>query len=83
MREKTMQALIVVGPQGCGKTQLAGQMLDFFGCTKLLDSWEGEPLPDGALALTNSFQNVPVNERILSFTEAKRLMGLEDWTAAG
>ena len=78
-----MQALFVVGPQGCGKTQLADQMAEFFGCTEVLDLWEGEPPQEGALVLTNSFRDVPMDGRILSFSEAKRLMGLEDWTPAG
>lgn len=78
-----MQTLIVVGSQGCGKTQLAEQMRDFFGFSQVLDSpHETEVIPSGVLYLTNAISNPPDDARILSFGEAKRLMGLEAWAPA-
>jgi hypothetical protein len=77
-----MMTVIVVGPQGCGKSQLAQQMLTYFSCTQLVDPWEGQTLPAGSLVLTNCMGTPPEDAVILSFDEAKELMGLADWTPA-
>jgi hypothetical protein len=78
-----MQTLIVVGSQGCGKTQLAERMRDFFGFSQVFDTpHKTKVIPSGVLYLTDAISNPPADARILSFGEAKRLMGLEDWTPA-
>lgn len=48
-----MNATIVYGPQGCGKTQHAKVLCARFGCESIVDDWApGQPLTDGALHLT-------------------------------
>lgn len=49
-----MEALVIYGPQGCGKTTNASALAEHFGCVSIVDDWDGRaPLPDGALALYN------------------------------
>lgn len=49
-----MKALVIVGPQGCGKSQAAAALLQRYGRTVLVDNWDGKsPLSPGALALTH------------------------------
>lgn len=63
--------LIVTGPQGCGKTWHAAELMRRFGCSRVVDEWwPGDVLTPGALHLTN----VPVSGRhlgvrVLQFTE--------------
>ncbi len=46
--------VIVVGPQGSGKTRNAKAFMRAFGCSRLVDEWDGVVgLRDGDLALTN------------------------------
>ena len=48
------KTLIVTGPQGCGKTRLAGEIAAHFGLSSIVDEWDGRAaLPTGALVLTN------------------------------
>jgi hypothetical protein len=76
-----MKTLIVIGPQGCGKTQLSQRILEFFGYTQLVDDLEeGEPYPKGALVLVSGVNNPPADARILAFWEVKEMMGMADWT---
>lgn len=45
--------VVVYGPQGCGKTRNAEELMSRYGCTAVRDEWDGEqPLPAGTLALT-------------------------------
>lgn len=47
------KAVIIRGPQGCGKTRNAEALAKHFGKTLIIDDWkDGEPLPDNALCLT-------------------------------
>lgn len=64
--------LIIVGPQASGKTKNADSFLHVFGCTRIVDNWNGvTPLMGGDLALTNAenFQ-VPKGCRVMSVVEA-------------
>lgn len=46
--------VIVSAPQGSEKTRLALELARMFGCTRVIDDWDGlSALPDGALVLTN------------------------------
>lgn len=46
--------MVVYAPQGAGKSQHAGALAEMFGCTHVVDEWDGiAPLDDGALALTS------------------------------
>jgi hypothetical protein len=48
-----MNATIVYGPQGCGKTRHAQALCVRYGCTSIVDDRVlGLPLTDGALHLT-------------------------------
>jgi hypothetical protein len=49
------RTVVVCAPQGAGKTKYAEALRAMFGCSSIVDDWDGEsPLPAGALALTNS-----------------------------
>jgi len=49
-----MNAMIVYGPQGCGKTHNAQVIAKCFGLTSILDGWHGKgELPPDTLVLTN------------------------------
>lgn len=49
-----MAPLVIYGPQGCGKTTKAQALAEHFGCSTIVDDWDGRaPLPDDTLALYN------------------------------
>ncbi len=64
--------LIIVGPQESGKTKNAASFLQVFGCSRLVDDWDGKaPLKPGDLALTNVENvSIPYGCKVLSFVEA-------------
>lgn len=44
----------VSAPQGAGKSQHAEALRAMFGCTSIVDEWDGiSPVQSGALVLTN------------------------------
>ena len=48
------KAVIIYGPQGCGKTCRAIELATFYGKTRIIDDWQpGMPLPSDALVLTS------------------------------
>jgi hypothetical protein len=48
------KVVVVSAPQGAGKNIHAEQLMRMFGCTTVVDEWDGvSELPDGALVLTN------------------------------
>lgn len=50
-----MKPVIIVAPQGAGKTRHADALMKALGCSRLVDSWDGvEPLQYGDLALTHA-----------------------------
>lgn len=65
--------LIISAPQAAGKTRNAQLLMKKFGCSRLVDEWDGRSaLRDGDLALTN----MPVSDiahgryRVLSLESA-------------
>lgn len=68
--------LIIVGPQASGKTKNAAFFLKVFGCTRLVEDWDGQSsLVSGDLALTNvEGFSIPDGCVVLSIVDAlKRL----------
>lgn len=64
--------VIIVAPQGAGKSLNAEQLLASLGCGRLVDGWDGaSPLRPGDLALTNleSFAGA-VGARVMSLSDA-------------
>lgn len=50
-----LPTVIVVAPQGAGKTRIADALVEKFGYANIVDEWDGAtPLPPGTLALTNA-----------------------------
>lgn len=44
---------IIHGPQASGKSRRAQEFMRLYGCTRLVEEWDGkQPLRDGDLALT-------------------------------
>jgi hypothetical protein len=42
----------IIDPQGCGKTRNAEALRKMFGCTQVIDDWEGTgPIQAGSLVL--------------------------------
>ncbi|PRH82612.1 hypothetical protein [Arenimonas caeni] len=49
------EAVVIIAPAGAGKTRNQAALKKMFGCTSIVDEWDGRsPLPPGALALTNA-----------------------------
>lgn len=73
-----MQAVIIHGPQGCGKTRYAKDFCELYGCTAWTDDWlPGEPLVPGLLHLTFEIPSgLPGRDvQIISFDEAMKALG--------
>ena len=73
-----MQAVIIHGPQGCGKTRHAKDFCELYGCTAWTDDWlPGEPLVPGLLHLTFEVPSgLPGRDvQIISFDEAMKALG--------
>lgn len=64
--------VIIVGPQGSGKTTNAAKLMKIFGAARLVDDWDGQtPLQDGDLALTNSdYLPAVMRGRVLTLDQA-------------
>lgn len=64
--------VIVAGPAGSGKTRNARAFMRAFGCTRLVDEWDGvKRLSDGDLALTNLEQfRVRPRYQVISLEQA-------------
>lgn len=73
-----MQAVIIHGPQGCGKTRHAKDFCELYGCTAWTDDWlPCEPLVPGLLHLTFEVPSgLPGRDvQIISFDEAMKALG--------
>ena len=54
MRRSFDHVVFVSAPQGTGKTTNAQALMAMFGCTSVVEEWDGvSPVPNGALGLTN------------------------------
>lgn len=64
--------VVIHGPRGCGKTKHAEAFARRFGCTQIVDDWDGvSELPLDALALTNAASiRPPADARVISFAVA-------------
>lgn len=52
-QEKLADAVIVHGPQGCGKTRHAGVLAKHFGVARIIDEWRpGDPIEPDTLHLS-------------------------------
>ncbi len=59
-------AVILIAPQGAGKTRHAESLMQIFGCATLVEEWDGESeLPPRALALTHALPK-PLDARELA-----------------
>lgn len=66
--------IIIVAPQGAGKTMNAAALKESLGCERIVDNWDGRSrLEDGDLALTNctAFE-APKRARVLTLAQAMR-----------
>lgn len=54
--------VVISAPQGAGKTRHAEQLREMFGCTCIVDDWDGCSVPPpGALVLTH----LPVDQALV------------------
>jgi len=52
--ENPFVTVVVIAPQGAGKSRHAAALAQRLGCTSIVDEWDGHgELPAGALVLTN------------------------------
>lgn len=73
--------VLIHGPQGCGKTRSAQALAAHFGCSQVVDDWNGrDPIAAGSLVLTNvedwKARALPTSRRVLPFASAMREAGL-------
>lgn len=74
--------VVIHGPQGCGKTRNAQALAAHFGCTRIIDDWNGrDRVEEGSLVLTNidAFDMkalLPVGRRFVPFSKAMAEAGL-------
>jgi MoxR-like ATPase len=76
-----MTTILIHGPQGCGKTRNAQALAAHFGCSKVVDDWNGrDRVVAGALVLTNidnwKASALPTARRVVPFAKAMREAGL-------
>lgn len=68
-----MEAIIIHGPQGCGKTTAAQHLKAKYGAQRVVDEWRpGVTLLPGDLALTNLKPPFALRARAIAFSEAQR-----------
>lgn len=73
--------VVIHGPQGCGKTRNAQALAAHFGCTQIIDGWDGRVrVPAGSLVLTNradwKASALPTSRRVVPFARAMAEAGL-------
>jgi len=69
------RTIIIVAPQGSGKTQHAQKLKEKLGCTRIVDEWDGQtPLRPGDLALTNlPLWELPLGSMVMTLEDALAL----------
>ena len=71
-------AVILIAPQGAGKTRHAESLMRIFGCTSVIEEWDGaSELPPRALALAHALPK-PLDAR----ERATVLAALRYWQEA-
>lgn len=75
--------VVIHGPQGCGKTRNARALAAHFGCSRIVDDWDGQSkIEEGSLVLINAMvfrikaSALPVGRRFVPFTKAMAEAGL-------
>lgn len=75
--------IVIHGPQGCGKTRNAQALAKHFGCSRIVDDWNGRSkVEPGSLVLTSSLvfgikvSALPVGRRFIPFVAAMAEAGL-------
>ena len=73
--------VVIHGQQGCGKTRNAQALAVHFGCSSVVDDWNGrDPIAAGSLVLTNrddwKAHALPTARKVLPFSRAMREAGL-------
>lgn len=67
--QRVPEAVVIIAPQGAGKTRNEAALMKIFGCTSVVDEWDGRTaLPRGALALTNA----PIRELAYNLDKPSR-----------
>ena len=76
------KTIIIHGQQGCGKTTHAKALAARFGCSSVVDDWNGiDPLPNGTLALTSAWRIAPPRRAtVIHFDVAMAEAGLPNVT---
>lgn len=75
--------IVIHGPHGCGKTRNAEALAKHFGCSPIVDDWDGRSkIEAGSLVLTNSMvfgikaSALPAGRRFIPFARAMAEAGL-------
>lgn len=66
-----MNTVVMVGPQGFGKSLMAPQVMREQGCSHVVDEWlDTQPLQPGALHLTCEMpRNLPAGVKVIALAE--------------
>ena len=66
------EPIIIVAPQGAGKTKNAAALKEALGCCRVLDEWNGrDPLRPGDLLLMNAMpETLPRYVRVMTWEAA-------------
>jgi len=76
-QEPEENTVLLVGPQGVGKTLHASQLAAALGLKNILDEWNGrDRIPANTLALSNSPANTLAAQRVIEVSTTADLMAL-------
>jgi len=73
--------VLIHGPQGCGKTRNAQALAEHFGCSKVVDDWNGrDPIARRKMSAAGcedwKARALPTARRVMPFARAMRESGL-------